>query len=97
MRRKAVRALDIHTKDSIQHLKDDDDEMLRGWTMLELSVPPEMSDVRVMCLLTKHTHSVYIHSRVYRSLSLCLKADITLGTSGFRALLSFDVVQSWQN
>ena len=30
MRRKAVRALDIHTKDSIQHLKDDDDEMLRG-------------------------------------------------------------------
>lgn len=30
MRRKAVRALDNHTKESIQHLKDDDDEMLRG-------------------------------------------------------------------
>ena len=30
MRRKAVKALVMHTKDSIQHLKDDDDEMLRG-------------------------------------------------------------------
>lgn len=30
MRRKAVRSIVIHTKDSIQHLKDDDDEMLRG-------------------------------------------------------------------
>lgn len=30
MRRKAVRAIVVHTKDSIQHLKDDDDEMLRG-------------------------------------------------------------------
>lgn len=30
MRRKAVKALVMHTKDSIRHLKDDDDEMLRG-------------------------------------------------------------------
>jgi len=30
MRRKAVKAVVMHTKDSIQHLKDDDDEMLRG-------------------------------------------------------------------
>ena len=30
MRRKAVKAIVMHTKDSIQHLKDDDDEMLRG-------------------------------------------------------------------
>lgn len=30
MRRKAVRSIIVHTKDSIQHLKDDDDEMLRG-------------------------------------------------------------------
>ena len=30
MRRKAVRSIIVHTKESIQHLKDDDDEMLRG-------------------------------------------------------------------
>ena len=30
MRRKAVKALVMHTKDSVRHLKDDDDEMLRG-------------------------------------------------------------------
>ena len=30
MRRKAVKSIVVHTKDSIQHLKDDDDEMLRG-------------------------------------------------------------------
>ena len=35
MRRKAVNALVMHTKDSIRHLRDDDDEMLRG----QMSLP----------------------------------------------------------
>lgn len=38
MRRKAVKALVMHTKDSIRHLKDDDDEMLRGQISMSLSL-----------------------------------------------------------
>jgi len=39
MRRKAVKAVVMHTKDSIQHLKDDDDEMLRGKQVTHCRVP----------------------------------------------------------
>ena len=46
MRRKAVKALVMHTKDSIRHLKDDDDEMLRGQRFERLC----LSDVSDICL-----------------------------------------------
>ena len=36
MRRKAVKALVSHTEESLQHLKDDADEMLRGESGLHL-------------------------------------------------------------
>ncbi len=39
MRRKAVKAVVMHTKDSIQHLKDDDDEMLRGKQVSRCKAP----------------------------------------------------------
>jgi len=54
MRRKAVKAVVMHTKDSIQHLKDDDDEMLRG---------EQVSCWKSPCLTSKVTKSTSGHVR----------------------------------
>lgn len=83
MRRKAVKAVVMHTKDSIQHLKDDDDEMLRGEQpeLLEQSGLLELIALHAICLSGMHVVKLMCWSLTKPAAYQCYKRAWTCAST----------------